>query len=280
MDSFARKKQLEEKNEAFLPPRPVHNRSVIDVLEPPTERRKSHFRTESMGDLQVDSSEKKVSPTKVESPPDEQVSMPARGGSQYDPSDSYYKTTIDSSSPSIGMRSWPPRAPDTSQEDEIADYEHDDSEFSEVIDMPPTEEFDEEKYTFSAEPVPTQTISPRSKSQYPWNKDANTLSPTKWQKRQASFDADQSPPEATEEERANRTAKLEKSPNLQQLAVDSNHAVDYDAAMASVPQNDLFDDEDDHSRHSNRLRFGRPFVRLSTAVSWRQGRARGHWFAR
>ena len=252
-----------------LPPLPRDKSMETDRMETHVADRKGHCRAPSTGDFKVEA---------------QQPNERGRSSTNNDPSAVRHRDLSPSNRPTnipqwrsfdkgdaplSPLRSDPPsRIPSYSPQ-------HFDPAFSEAIDAPPRD-LDGTDHSRPLSPNADQrmsspVLSPRSKESYPWNQDANALSPASWQKRkEPTFDFDSEEPASafdgpsafhstrgndleqteressfhvygTEDEKKNtedEQAELETSHrSLQQLATDSFLAVDHEQARKSLKSN-------------------------------------------
>jgi hypothetical protein len=267
----------------------IYSESTKDYIEglpndlpppPPPAERNSHHRSPSIGDFQVAanlsvkeivedvSSEFVVSSPPVSprmSRPSDPISPTIRPAVMTKWDDMPPTSKSGSVSPT-SRRLLPPKLPPTSPA--ATEKKEGKGRFSELIDCPPLDDTEKwgndaditgPKELIDAVPHP---LSPRSKHDRPWTKDANTLSPSTWMKPKADppIESDRStpprPPRADLPSEVERMGDEKKSSedvlfqaqspsSLMRMAADSIHAVDYDKAVQGLQRQSILDEDDE-----------------------------------
>jgi hypothetical protein len=269
----------------------VYSESYIEGLQndpglsppPPPPEKNSHHRSPSIGDFQV-STNPIVKETVVEDVSNELiVSSPPVSPRMSRPTDPISPTIrpavmpkwddfpppkSGSISPTTSRRLLPPKLPPTSPV--ATEKKESQDRFSEMIDCPPLDQY--EKWGNDADitgpkefvdVVQAQPVSPRSKHDRPWTKDANTLTPSTWMKPKADPPIETISSTPNRQTRANppstsagRVGEEKKSSedvffqaqspsSLMRMAADSIHAVDYDKAVQGLQRPSSMDEDDE-----------------------------------
>ena len=269
----------------------IYSDSTIDYVEelqndevlpppPPPAERNSHHRSPSLGDFQITanqsvketvedvSSEFIISSPPVSprvSRPSDPISPTIRPAIMTKWDDIPSPSKSGSSSPT-SRRLLPPKLPPTSPA--ATEKKEMKGRFAEMIDCPPLD--DPEKWGTDADmtgpkelmDAAPHPLSPRSKHDRPWTKDANTLAPNTWMKPKADphMETDIStptrPPRADPPSSVERMGDEKKSSedvlyqaqspsSLMRMAADSIHAVDYDKAVQGMQRQSILDEDDE-----------------------------------